>query len=108
MPLAGELLDAGFSVYNKGTVKADGTKQQRRYVRSKAKLGPKKKAKYENSYEPGHRAASGIPGYFSERQDAVGYIPTFRRIINGERPKRAVAVKGMESSSACTRRRLCP
>ena len=103
MPLAGELLDEGFSVHNKGSMKADGTKQQRYFVRSKAKLGPKKNAKKQSSYDPGHRDVSaGIAGYFSKREDAVAHIPTFRRMVNGERPKRAAAVKGMESSSTGT------
>jgi hypothetical protein len=103
MPLAGELLDEDFSIYNKGTIKTDGTKQQRHFVQSKAKLGPKKKAKRQSSYDPGHRDVSaGITGYFSNREDAVAYIPTFRRMVNGERPKRAAAVKGVESSSTST------
>ena len=103
MPLAGKLLDEDFSVYNKGSLKADGTKQQRYFVRSKAKLGPKKKAKKQSSYDPGHRDISaGITGYFSKREDAVAYIPTFRRMVNGERPKRAAAVNGMKSSSTGT------
>ena len=89
------MVDAQFAEHNKGIIKTNGAKEERWHVRSKAKVGPKKKKRHLYSYAPEFRDTPGYTGCFMSRDEAARFIPTFTRMVNGDRPQlpRAAAAK---------------
>ena len=89
------MVDAQFGMYNKGITKTNGVKEERWYVRSKAGVGPKEKRRHLFSYAPEFRNTPSYTGYFKSRDEAARFIPTFTRMVNGDRPQlpRAAAAK---------------